>query len=55
MAPRIGDDFTRIGQAVMTSEIRRDLINLKGFEFSFRGDERFSEIRVKILERLVNQ
>lgn len=53
--PRIGDDFTRMGQQAMTSAIRADLINLKGFEFSFRGDDNFSEERVKALEHMVNR
>lgn len=52
--PRIGNDFTRIGQLILTSDIKSDLINLKGFEFSFRGDERFPIKRVKNLEKLIN-
>lgn len=51
--PRIGDDFTRIGQAVLTPEIRKTLIPLKDFTFSFRGDQRFPLERVKLLEELV--
>ncbi len=54
-SPRIGDDFTRIGQIVLTSSIRADLISLKGFRFSFRGDESFPAWRVKILEEMVNK
>ena len=53
--PRIGEDFTRMGQQALTSEIRSDLINLKGFQFSFRGDERFPEWRVKSMEEIVNR
>lgn len=53
--PRIGDDFTRIGQESMTGGIRSDLIGLKGFRFSFRGDEKFPEWRVKKMEELVNR
>lgn len=53
--PRIGNDFLRTGQEVMTSEIRADLINLTGFEFTFRGDEKFSPERVKWLEQLINR
>lgn len=53
--PRIGEDFTRIGQQAMTPQIRKSLIGLKGFEFSFRGDERFPEKRVHFLESLVNR
>ena len=53
--PRIGDDFTRIGQMALTSEIRAKLINLKGFEFSFRGDETFSKERVHFLEQMIER
>lgn len=53
--PRIGDDFTRLGQQILTSDIRSALIGLKGFQFSFRGDEKFPEWRVKILEHLIEQ
>lgn len=53
--PRIGDDFTRIGQMSLTSAIRSDLINLKGFQFSFRGDDKFSPERVKFMEQMINR
>lgn len=54
-APAIGDDFTRIGQAMLTSEIRKDLIHLQGFSFSFRGDRQFAPGRVEIMEEMVNR
>lgn len=54
-APEIGDDFTRIGQQAMTSEIRSVLAGLKGFQFVFRGDENFSPKRVQLMERMVNR
>lgn len=53
--PRIGEDFTRIGQQALTSEIRSKLIGLKGFQFSFRGDETFEPERVQFLENLINR
>ena len=53
--PRIGDDFTRIGQIAMTPQIRASLISLKGFTFDFRGDETFTLDRIKFLEMLVNK
>ena len=53
-SPCIGDDFVRMGQEVMTPAIRSDLINLKGFEFAFRGDDVFPEWRVKALDKIVN-
>lgn len=53
--PAIGNDFTRIGQEMLTSEIRRELINLQGFQFTFRGNKDFEPSRVQILEEMVNQ
>lgn len=53
--PRIGDDFTRIGQMALTPAIRAKLINLKGFEFSFRGNETFSKERVHFLEQMIER
>lgn len=53
--PRIGDDFTRMGQQALTPDIRSDLIGLKGFRFAFRGDEKFPEWRVKAIEEIVNR
>jgi len=53
--PAIGNDFTRVGQAMLTSEIRKELIRLQGFRFSFRGNQDFAPSRVQILEELVNK
>lgn len=53
--PAIGSDFTRIGQEMLTSEIRRELINLRGFRFTFRGNKDFEPSRVRILETMVNE
>lgn len=53
--PAIGNDFTRVGQEMLTSEIRRELINLQGFQFTFRGNKDFEPSRVQILEEMVNQ
>ena len=53
--PEIGDDFTRMGQQAMTSEIRSALAGLKGFQFAFQGDENFSPKRVCFVEQMVNQ
>ena len=54
-APKIGDDFTRIGQLALTSNIRSTLVSLKGFEFSFRGDDRYTEKRVRKMEETINR
>lgn len=53
--PRIGEDFTRVGQWAMTSDIRSQLIDLKDFQFSFRGDDRFTPDRVRFMESLINR
>ena len=53
--PCIGTDFTRIGQIALTSEIRSELIGLKGFKFSFQGDSRFTPKRVAFIEALINR
>jgi len=52
--PCIGDDFTAVAKALLTKDIRGDLINLKGFTFSFRGNDAFPEGRVKTLEAMIN-
>lgn len=54
-SPAIGNDFTRIGQKMLTAEIRRELINLQGFRFSFRGNREFAPARVLALEEMVNR
>ena len=53
--PRIGDDFVRTAHAMLTPSIRADLVALKGFQFSFRGDEVFPEERVEKMEELINR
>lgn len=53
--PQIGNDFTEIGQEMLTSDMRNELINLQGFEFSFRGNREFEPWRVQALEKIVNR
>ena len=53
--PRIGQDFTETAQKALTSSIRSDLVSLKGFRFSFRGDDKFPEERVKAIEGIINK
>lgn len=53
--PAVGDDFTRMGQKMLTSEIRRELIGLDGFRFSFRGNRDFIPERVRMMEELVHR
>lgn len=52
--PRIGDDFVNIAKAVISSEIRSDLINLHGFKFSYVDSDRFSRQRLSAVEKIVN-
>lgn len=54
-APRLGDDFTRIGQIGMTDIIRDKVKDIKDFTFSFRGDDFFTAERVKALEEVVRK
>lgn len=52
--PRIGSDFNEIAYQMLTPEIKADLINLKGFQFT-RGKIDLPEERIKALEQLVNR
>lgn len=54
-APKLGDDFTEIGQMAMNDSIRDRLKDITDFTFSFRGDDAFSEERVKCLEHIVHK
>lgn len=54
-SPALGNDFTRTGQEMLTSEIRRELINIQGFRFSFRGNREFGPARVQALENMVDR
>lgn len=53
--PKISSDFTYTAQSMLTSEIRSDLINLKGFRFSFDGDDLFPRERVEIMGHLIER
>jgi len=52
--PKIGTDFTYTAQSILTSSIRKDLVGLRGFQFTFRGNEKFPPERVLALEKLIN-
>lgn len=54
-APKLGNDFTGIGQIAMNDVIRDRLKNIADFAFSFRGDEKFTEKRVKCLEKIIRK
>ncbi len=54
-APKLGSDFTRLGQLAMNDILRERLKDMKDFSFTFRGDDRFSEQRVKLVEEIVRK
>ncbi len=54
-APRIGSNFIDVARAALTSDIRKDLVNLKGIELSLPFyDERFTEARTSYMTDIVN-
>lgn len=53
--PKIGEDFIDTAKAVLTSEIRSDLVAMKGIELTLPFyDEKFPEERAKWLTEVVN-
>lgn len=54
-APKLGTDFTRIGQIGMNDIIRDKVKDIKDFSFTFRGDDFFPEERVKAIEEVVRK
>lgn len=53
--PKLGNDFTRMGQIALNDLIKDRVKNLKDFSFSFRGDDFFSAKRVKTLETIIQK
>ena len=53
--PKIGTDFTRTGQLMLTDQIRDRVKDLQDFTFSFRGNEDFPEARVRKTEEIVQR
>ena len=47
LIPKLGDDFTRIGQLGMNSTIAERVRRLKDFSFSFSGDDVFTRNRLE--------
>lgn len=54
-APKLGEDFTRIGQMGMNDVLRDRVKDMKDFSFSFRGDDVFTPERVKVIEDVVRR
>ncbi|MGN8739921.1 hypothetical protein [Bilifractor sp. HCP3S3_D3] len=53
--PKIGEDFTRIGQKMLTDRIADKLKDLKDFSFCFEGDDRFTKERIGRIKSLINR
>lgn len=51
--PRIGTDFIVTAKALMTDEIRKDLLAFKDFEFMQHEEIRISEERLELLNKIV--
>lgn len=54
-APKLGKDFTRIGQMGMNTVLRDRVKDMKDFSFTFRGDDVFIPERVKVIENIVRR
>lgn len=53
--PKLGEDFTRMGQIACNEVIRDRVKDIKDFSFSFRGDDIFPQKRVCALEAAVRK
>lgn len=53
--PKLGEDFSRMGQIACNEVIRDRVKDIKDFSFSFRGDDVFSQERVCVLEAAVRK
>lgn len=55
MSPKLGEDFTRLGQVALNDVIRDRVKDIRDFSFSFRGNEEYPEERVKAVEQVVRR
>lgn len=53
--PKIGEDFTRIGQKMLTDRIADKLKDLKDFSLCFEGDDRFTKERIGRIKSMINR
>ncbi len=51
--PRLGRDFTELGQSFVNDSIKSKLRDLEDYSFSFRGDDVFTEDRIISLEKYI--
>lgn len=54
-SPVLGEDFTRLGQQMITPALKEKVSMLTDYTFKFRGDKKFTEDRIKILEKIIQQ
>ncbi len=54
-SPKLGEDFTRLGQMGINDNIRDRVKDMCDFSFTFRGDDVFPAERVKRLEEVVRR
>lgn len=53
LKPKLGDDFTRIGQQAMNSVIAERVRKIKNLSFSFKGDDTFIQKRLERIFELI--
>lgn len=57
--PKLGEDFTELGQLALENDtsglLRKRVEQVADFSFSFRGDDVFTEERVKLVEQAVRK
>jgi hypothetical protein len=53
--PKIGFDFTELGQMYITDSIRHKLLDLKNLDIPFHGDETFSDHRFHLLRQIIDK
>lgn len=53
--PVLGDDFNTFAHAMLTPEIKKDLLKLYGFKFERHEKYNLQEERLQLLERIVNR
>lgn len=53
--PRIGDDFVKVARTLLTQDMRKKLINLRGFEFKKHPKYNLPDWRLQELSKAVNR
>ncbi len=55
VSPVFGEDFTQMGQKVLNDALRERLESLRDFSFAFRGNPKFPEQRIFLLEQILHK